>query len=354
MDATSTEPTDPGAQASGDDPIWRDDQRRDRRRRIGGCLGCGGLGIAGTAIALAVVLGSLSSSLDGCDIDVSSNPGEGTASARLGVLVAPATGLTDGDVVTVASDAFAPNTIVGVAVCRAEAVRLGVEACDEAQGARFATDGEGRLAATYAVPRVIAIDGDVHDCASSAGSCVLVAADANDYDRSGGQPLSFDASAPAPLLERPGERPQTDRLPATAAPAGPVAPGTAVVLEASGFQPGEPVLAAWCTEQFADEGPSECEPLDSSAAFAAVAFRSLSGIEPGDLHADADGRVRAEVPARATIAPAIAVTGGDTGRPVRPDGRVDCRTAPGACWFVLAAAADTKRSAVVPYEVTPR
>lgn len=348
------DPTGPST-AAGERSSWRDEERRrERRRGILGCLGCGGAGIVGTVLALSVVLGGLSTQLSGCDLDLSTDPGDGRASQRLDVLVAPATGLDEGTVVTVGSRAFEPSSIVGVAVCldEADTDAAGVEACDEVQGARYATDADGVLRATYPVPRTIAVGGRTVDCAERPGRCVLVAADANDYDRSGGQPLAFDASTPAPVLDRPATRPQTDRLPVTAEPPGPFLQGAEVALTASGFQPGEPVLAAWCTSDFATEGPRACEPIDASTAVGAVVFRSLGGLGPIALRADGEGRVRTSLPARATIRP-FSATDDAAGAP-RSDGRFDCRAAPDSCWFVIAAAADTKRSAVLPYEVTPR
>src|SRR5690606_39328276 len=127
------------------------------------------------------------------DVTIDADPGKGTESTRLPIEVSPRTGLTDGTVVTVRSDAFEKSSVVGVAACLAEAETdaRGVDACDEIQGARYAVDRQGTLRATFPVPRVITIRGVAHDCAASETSCLVVAADANDYDRSGGQPISF-------------------------------------------------------------------------------------------------------------------------------------------------------------------
>ncbi len=337
-----------GTEHSGEQGSWRDEERRrDRRRRVGGCLGCGGLGVVGTFVALSVILGSISTQLEGCDLsglEIGADPGPGTESERLDVLVVPATGLDHRSEVTIASRAFAPDSVVGVAVCLQEADRLswGVAVCDEAQGARYAVDGDGLLQATYRVPRTISVDGTTFDCAEAPGRCVLVAADAGDYDRSGGQPLTFAATGPAPPIAHPGERPQTDLLPVTATPAGPFAPETRVALAADGFQPGEPLLAAWCTTAFATEGPTACEPVDLDDAVAALMLRSTSTLGADALHADDEGRVHTTLAARASI------------DPYASDASVDCTGASARCWFVIAAAADTKRSAVLPYELTPR
>jgi hypothetical protein len=320
-------------------------------------VGGGLLGIAGFTLAAAIAIGAVVAGLDGCQIDLGNigDPGSGTDSERLEVAVAPQTGLVGGAPVIVTSSAFEPNSIVGVAVCLREAdtERRGVEACDEVQGERFATNAEGELAAGIAVPRVITVGGRAFDCAATPRRCVVVAADANDYDRSGGAPISFAPDLPAVDLVPGGPRPQTDRLPILAQPPGPVPPGTVLTVTATGFRPDEPVIVAWCTEAFELDGPTECEPLDSSAALAAVAFRSL----PDEPRADADGRVQVAIEARATIAPFVDEAGGadpadPPGSGARRDGRWDCRGERPRCAVVVAAAADTKRSAIWPYRLS--
>ncbi|HRW36680.1 MAG: hypothetical protein KDB04_08885 [Acidimicrobiales bacterium] len=344
------EPT-PSTTVRTDDERTAPEQRRARRTRIGGCLGVGGLTIGGLTIALAVVIGAVAASLQSCDLEIGTvgDPGDGTSSDRLDVLVVPATGLRDGTTVTVGSRAFEPEHIVGVAVCLAEAdtERRGVDACDEVQGARFATDALGVLRATFAVPRRIRVDGHVEDCATTPGRCVLVAADASDYDRSGGQALTFDESAATDGPTPPATRPETLGLAIAANPTGPVEAGSSVELTATGFQPGEPLLLAWCTDEFARVGPRACEPTDSSAALGAVVLRTLP-TGPTVPRADAEGRAVVHLDARSTIAPTS--FGADTPS-TRADGRVDCRAEAGRCSFVVAAAADTQRSAVLPYEV---
>ena len=333
-----------------------DDAAASRTKRLLGCIGCGGLGVVGTLIALAMLVGGLGTGASGCDIDLSNDPGPGTASKRVPVAVSPRAGLHAGSTVTVESDAFAPGTSVGVAVCLREAdtERRGVKACDEVQGTRYAVDRRGRLHATYPVPRTIRVGGVVEDCATKPGRCLLVAADANDYDNSGGQPLTFAGDETVPAPPPAGPRPQTDHLKAQALPAGPVAGGTVLTVVASGFQPGEPVLVARCTDQFAMVGPATCEPLDFSNAFGALAMREM----PTSPVADSHGTVTIEVPAQRTIDTSLASelagtvgTQATTTTSARPDGRFDCRTAAGRCSIVIAAAADTKRSAILPYTV---
>jgi hypothetical protein len=320
----------------------------------GGCLTGGVVGIVGFALAAVIAVGAAMTGLDGCELDLGDigDPGAGTDSQRLEVEVAPQTGLVDRSPVFVTSSAFAPDTIVGVAVCLREAdtERRGVDACDEAQGERFATDANGEFAAAIEVPRVITVDGRAYDCAESPRRCLVVAADANDYDRSGGQTISFQPDLPPVELVSAGPRPQSDRLPILAQPPGPVAPGTELTVTATGFRPDEPVIVAWCTEAFERTGPTACEPVDASAAFGAVAFRSL----PDEPRADAAGKVTITIEARATIAP-LSPADGDpdsSATTTRGDGRWDCRGEQPRCAVVVAAAADTKRSGLWPYRLT--
>lgn len=328
----------------------RHDGDQGLTRRILGCIGCGGLGVLGTFVAAAVVIGAFSTQLEGCDLEL--GPGKGTASRRLPVKVTPATGLTDGAVVRVTSSAFAKHAIVGVAVClrSADTQHKGVDACDRNQGYRFATDAKGRLAAPYAVPRVITVGGKPYDCAATPRRCLVVAASAGDFDESGGVPITFSTGLPAPDLKVVTVRPETDHLPIGAQPRGPMQAGAAVRVLASGFQPGEPLLVAWCTENFPFEGPTACEPVDPSAAFGAVAFHSL----PTSPVATKDGTAVVDIEARATIDPVTEFTlDPSTTTSLRADDRFDCRTKPGACSIVIAAAADTRRSAVLPYTLAP-
>ncbi|MCU1451918.1 MAG: hypothetical protein JWN46_64 [Acidimicrobiales bacterium] len=269
------------------------------------------------------------------------SPGKGTASAHYPVQVAPASGLTDGALVFVTSTAFTSDQIVGVTVCLTEAAtrHVGVDACDTTSGARYAVR-DGRLAAGYRVPRVVTIGGTAYDCASRPGRCLIVAADASNFDRSGGVAVSFSSGLPAARLVPSGARPQSDHLPARRAPEGPVPADSQVTVRAQGFQPGEPVLVAWCTPRFELVGPTGCSPRDASAAMSAVMFRSTKGITE---HADEAGAFTTAVRVPRWI---VAYDGAARRDPA-------CSTAPGACSIVIAAAADTKRSAVVPLTVQP-
>ncbi|HWJ98761.1 MAG TPA: neocarzinostatin apoprotein domain-containing protein, partial [Acidimicrobiales bacterium] len=240
---------------TGSGPVEHD---RDLTKKVLGCFGLGSLGVIGAVVAVMVLLGALASFASGCDFEVG-DPGDGKDSQRLTVGVAPKTGLSDATAVRVTSTAFQPDTIVGVAVClrAADTERKGVEACDENQGSRFATTAEGELDATYAVPRVITVGGTAYDCAAEAGACLVVAADASDYDQSGGQPVTFRSGLPAADLTPVTVRPVSDHLPIGAQPpvgSTPVAAGTGLKVLASGFQPGEPLLIAHCTSKVEEDG----------------------------------------------------------------------------------------------------
>jgi hypothetical protein len=340
--------------------------------KVAGALGCGaGCGLAGVGLATVFVIALVAGlgQIGGCDWQA--GPGEGKASRRLEITVAPSTGLHDGSPVFVTSEAFHARRIVGLVVClrTVDTQNAGVGACDRTQGARYSVDRKGRLAVAYAVPRWIRTTSGVHDCANAPGACVLVAADVGDFDESGGRPLSFAAGGDRRMP--PTERSATDRLPIAEAPGAGTADGTVHHLTASGFQPGEPLLVARCLRSFATGGPvGRCEPLDRRAAYDAL----TSGLAPTDPKAGPDGRFSADLTATAWILPFPAVDPGTLGDPVdvalqalneladppadhspgakRPVGAVDCAVEPGTCVFVIAAAADSKRSAILPYTVT--
>jgi hypothetical protein len=314
-----------------------------KRRRILGCVGGGAVGLVVTAVSVLVLIGVLSNLATSCEFRLANDPGPGTASQHLPVQISPRSGLRDGSVVTVDSTAFQARSVVGVAVCLREAdtKQRGVAACDEVQGARYAVDPTGRLHATYAVPRRIRVGGQVRDCGVRAERCVLVAADASDYDRSGGQPITFDPREAPPTRKVPRTRPQTDHLQAGGQPAGPVPWGTEITMLATGFQPGEPLLAAYCTDAFDQEGPWACDPLDFDAAFDALMGRDNLSFA---LRATESGAATVTLRARRKIDVVPSSGSGD---------ETDCRTEPGRCALVIAAAADIKRSAVLPYTLEP-
>lgn len=328
-----------------DRPDPEDAHRRGVRRDLAALVGSAvGLGAGGYLVVVALgAIGLFSLTVPSCEIDVG-DPGTGKDSQRLPVDVAPATGLADGTLVAVTSDAFGPEEVVAVAQCLSDAatVPTGVEDCDTDGGQRFAVDATGHLTALVAVHRVITVGGEAHDCAEAAERCILVAADASDYSLSGGVPLSFGTDLPAAeLVARTGPRPATVLLPGRLTPEEPVTAGTTVEVEASGFVPGEPVVVALCQRAFLqDAAERACDPLDTSTV-SAILTRSVRGVP---LAADEAGVVRTRVTAPAEVVPFLDAE--DRSR------AADCTAAPGACAVVVAAAADLQRSAYLPLTVT--
>jgi hypothetical protein len=306
--------------------------------------GVAAIGVVTTVSLVIIVLLIGSLTMDGCEWDVGS-PGTGDDSEELPVDVSPTSGLDDGATVLVSSRAFRANGIIGVAVCLEEALseEKGVEACDTDAGQRFATTPDGELAAVVAVPRVITVEGVPHDCAERAGRCLVVAADSQDFDLSGGRPVTFAADlGPAELVPG-GDRPRSVLLPGSLTPEGPVAATTTVTAEASGFMPGEPVLVGRCTAAFLHREIWEaCAPADGNINGAVMAIMGRS-VDQVELHADDDGAVRVEVEVESRVSPGIS---GDQGS------GADCTGEPGACGIVIAAAADSQRSAYLPLTVT--
>lgn len=302
-------------------------------------FGCG----AWTLLGAVVIIGILAAWLASCDpvfMSFESQRNDGTESQRLPVTVEPRVGLADRTVVAVTSDAFQAHEVIGVAVCLEEAdtESAGAEACDEVTGARYAVAADGSFRATFPVPRVITVDGVAHDCAAPDRSCLVVAADASDYDVSGGQRISFRTDlGPADLAPK-TQRPDSDLLPVLPPEFAGLEPGSVVEVIASGFQPGEPVLLANCEGFPGRSVLFSCDPAAEHEALMAVMGRSTSGVSS---HADPTGTARFSFVAEPEITP-------------YPGGQpVDCTIPSSRCSFVIAAAADLKRSAVAPYSLAP-
>jgi hypothetical protein len=307
---------------------------------VGGAVGagCGALSLAGllVGVGLTVWLGSVVMG----DIGGSRSASRGTRSEELAVAVAPAEKLDDGSPVFVTSSAFRPNELVGVAVCLAADIDRGIDACDTVSSTRYFTDSDGRLAVRFAVPRVITVGKDAYDCADVPERCLVVAAAEEDRNRSGGVAVSFREALPRVVLTPETKRPQTDRLPVTAAPSGPLAPKTRVTVTARGFQPGEPVVVGRCSNRFASKGITACEPVGSSGDVVVLLTHEP---DADTRRADENGNVVVEITLAAEVSEIS--SGSDT--------PVDCAERPGRCTIVVAAAADTRRSAVLPYTLTP-
>lgn len=334
---------------------------RRERTLSRGCLGCAGAS-ALVGAGFVVLLGLLATQASSCSVDLGIGPGSGTDSARLPVVVTPRTGLTSGQVVRVTSTAFDPHRVVGIAVClrKADTEREGLDACDTSRGSRFAVDAAGRLDAPFTVPRTVTVGTRTYDCAGRARRCLVVAADAGDFDRSGGQTVSFRTDLPEVPLDPSPARAVTNRLPLVGSPAGPVPGASEITLLATGFEPNEPVTVAWCSDEVdrVSSATEACEITDRAA------LRAMVSHDVGEvrLHADADGVVQTTAEARASIVPfgsdvAAWVAALDTDDP-SPEtslrtAAVDCRERAGRCSIVVAAVADVQRSGVLPYELLP-
>jgi len=297
-----------------------------------GCLGVSAVLVV-LVVAFLVVIRACSTGLEtGPD-----GPGTGTASLRLPVDVTPRSDLQPGQLVRVTSSAFEARTIVAITQClpAADTESAGTGACDLDGGSRYAVGDDGNLDITVAARRMITVDREAHDCAAVPGRCLVVAAAADDHDRSGGRRIGFAEDLP-PIVATPAPpRPQSLHLAVSATPVSPHRDGQDVTIRAEGFVPGEPILLAWCTDDFEADGPYACEPEDLDQAVGALLGRTVDGI---DGRAGDDGTVEVVLPARARITP----FGGE--------GPVTC-TAARPCWFAVAAAADTQRSALVEYSV---
>lgn len=317
-----------------------------RRRRWGRIvLGLAG-GLGATAVAAVVALALVISSFDGCELQV--GPGDGRHSRHVDVEAAPTEGLADGTTVFVTSRAFAPAHVVGITVCLTEAdtERAGVEACDTDAGLRVTVADDGAIRAPYAVPRVITVDGTAVDCASEPRRCTLVAADAGDYDTSGGVALSFAADLPAVDPRPAPPRARSVLLPGSLAPAGPLRGPTTVTATASGFLPGEPLVVGLCSSLFLRAEVWEaCVPADDRVD---VAMLFLANEVHGDPHrADEHGTAVVDV----EVTPRIGTDDGLASSLAA--GPTDCTTAPGRCGVVVAAAADTQRSSYIGLTFSP-
>ena len=349
------------------DILWRRAARRGRgsqarswnRQRtpwakLGlGLLGCGGFGLLGV-IALFVVLSVAFSPFKGCDLNFSGRggtPRSGERSVHLRVAVTPRTGLADGQRVRITSKAFEGGTIVGVAMCLVESdsQRLGIDGCDQNTFERSFVGDDGAFSSDVAIPRIITVGGRAYDCAARPKRCLVVAAQSADYDVSGGQPVSFQSPVAPVALVPAGPRPESDHLPVLGTPTGLLHGSTEITVGVGGFRPGEPLLLARCTDRLDVDGPkSSCEPLNLQGALAAYGFGDL----PDDLpKVGPDGTAKVSVTATVSVTPfddgGLFSGSGTTQR----QGTVDCTERPGRCAIVVAAAADPRRSAVLPYEI---
>lgn len=210
---------------------------------------------------------------------------------------------------------------------------------------RYYADDKGRIAVGVKVHRVITVKHRAFDCGSRPKRCLIVAADASTFDRSGGLPLSFAKPlAPVPLVD-PGPGPHSTHQPIGGLPVGPFRGPTRVTVVAQGFQPGEPVVLARCQDTLDEVGFDDaCDPVNGPALPAG--FRR-DGPPEVVIRATADGLVKESVMATTSVADYVSFFD----QPAPTGERTSCTTKPGRCAIVVAAEADTKRSAVLPYEI---
>lgn len=129
-------------------------------------------------------------------------PDDGKESVGLPVVVEPATGLTDGQSVSVSGKGFPPGESIGVVMCGREAGQdhgaRGVDACNIGHFGQGTADREGNVTIPFSVRRIVVLDGQEIDCASEPGRCIVGMGMISDYDQSGGFAVDFDPSVPLP------------------------------------------------------------------------------------------------------------------------------------------------------------
>jgi hypothetical protein len=156
-----------------------------------------GIGLGG--LAHLVNAGPCGSS--GSSGSMGSGSGSGGGSSQCGpptLTVDPATGLVDGQSVSVTGSGFTPFS--GVAMVECEAGATGPAQCDLSSELEVGTDGSGSFATTYTVSRVLEISTNengkekVFNC--GANRCILGAADVNNYSIAASTPLGFKPHSP--------------------------------------------------------------------------------------------------------------------------------------------------------------
>jgi hypothetical protein len=114
--------------------------------------------------------------------------------------VNPNTGLADGQSVTVTGTGFSANAEIGLAEC--EPGTTSEESCDLSNDLIVQSDNSGDFSTTFNVARILSIESDSEfptqiDCAQV--TCLLGAADIEDFSVSALAPLSFNPSLPLEL-----------------------------------------------------------------------------------------------------------------------------------------------------------
>ena len=221
-------------------------------------------------------------------------PRDGKDSIELPLTVAPsATGLHDGDTVTVSAPGFEPGESVGLVQCAQEAggetpeQRGGIDACDISPYTSITADGDGVATGDYQVQRFLTtpLTGTV-DCGEDADRCLVALGALSDYDRSGGLGITFAAPAPGEPT-----RPKIPTL--TVTPAKGLHDGDVVHVEGAGYEAGTQVDLQVCAKD-----PSACWVTGEVLAPPDLApnedcFDACGGI---GLLVDRAGRLSGDVP----------------------------------------------------------
>jgi cell division septation protein DedD len=147
-------------------------------------------------------------------------PWDGKQSRRLPVTVTPASGIVDGQTVTITGSGFPVGKSVAAVVCTIAAGSQGVAACDVSTSSFMAgtttiVDRDGRFTIRYPMHRRILVGGQTVDCATGnvdpdayhqavlqfgpmvrittpgAFSCLVAVGAIDDYDQSGGALVAF-------------------------------------------------------------------------------------------------------------------------------------------------------------------
>jgi hypothetical protein len=214
-------------------------------------------------------------------------PRDGKDSLMLPVTAEPATGLREGDAITVRGEGFVPGESVGIVQCAIEAaqpdrggVGAGVDACNIGRFEQVTADGDGVATGTFRVYRALStsVAGTV-DCASAPERCIVAMGALSDYDRSGGTAISFDPEGLAPL-----QLPTLEVIPAEG-----LADGDTVTVAGSGFRPGDVVHLQLCSLD-----PSTCWMVGEPIEVSEPGCPECSWWEHG-LRADAGGDLAGDV-----------------------------------------------------------
>ncbi len=177
------------------------------------------------------------------------------------VSVAPSTGLSDLETVTVAGTGLVADAPFNVAQCNIFNGKAG-GVCYEPTRKSVRTDSSGAFTTSFVLRRIIVETGASVDCASGPARCGIIVGEVSQVVVA---PLAFDASVPAngPVV--------------TAIPANGLHDGDTISVAGTGFTPDEKVVIAQCAST--SLGLSSCDPsnettvlADGKGSFPATAF----------------------------------------------------------------------------------